>query len=483
MITFLTLIEKIMDNIARYSLMVVFSVMFIIGLVIKAMYNFNDSPYFEFTTIYDIVGFIVIFGLVFLIYKKREWIQNYINYKVCFVVFMVVSLLYIWLVPLKPFSDMSAIYAGAIEFAQFDWEGLLSIEYWKMFPGNLVLAVFWGIVIMPFPKTLLTFKILNAIMLYAMIAFTRLVAKEYKVKYYNIVYLLMLTFSPLFLYINMIYFDIPLILFCVIGIYIYKRYNNLILAFAFIGVASYLRRSGVIFMLAMMFLYLFDNKDMWENKTWFKKITILVCALVIHTLIYNGGSALVKSNFIDGNFVKYPVWNLYYMGLNEEEFGFQNNDFSYDRSVQDVINRVVEYGPERISKILTKKTFWLWTQGTYQAQRYAFGNDCVEPLQKFEYETFITKYLMQDSQMCRKLINSFMRAQYYAMFGLMILTIYKRCNTDKFKMFYYVIIATFLIMLVYELKSRYILHLSPLMIIMAGDFFESIGKRRFLRDD
>lgn len=472
MTKFLNVIENIMDNIARYTLMIVFTIMFVVGLFIKAMYNFNDSPYFEFTTVYDVIAFIVIIGLIFLIYKKREWIQNHINYKVCFGGFTIVSLLYIWQVPLIPFSDMSAIYEGAIKFAQFDFEGLLSIPYWQMFPGNLVLAVFWGIVIMPFPKTLLTFKLINAIMLYGIIFFTRLIAREYKLKYYNVVYLLILTFSPLFLYINMIYFDIPLILFCVIGVYIYKKYDNIILAFVFIGISSYLRRSGVIFMIAIVFLYLFDNKDMWKTKRWFKKIIILICAVAVHTLIYNGGSALVKANFIDGNFVKYPVWNLYYMGINEEEFGFQNNDFSYDRNAQDVIERIIEYGPERLTKIIMKKTFWLWTQGTYQAQRYAFGSDCTDVLQKFEYETFATKYLMKDSQICRKLINSFMRAQYYSMFGLMILTICKRENVDRFKMFYYVIIATFLIMLIYELKSRYILQLSPFMIIMAGVFFE-----------
>ena len=36
-------IEKIMDVVARYTLAVAFSVIFIIGLFIKAMYSFDDS--------------------------------------------------------------------------------------------------------------------------------------------------------------------------------------------------------------------------------------------------------------------------------------------------------------------------------------------------------------------------------------------------------------------------------------------------------
>lgn len=186
---------------------------------------------------------------------------------------------------------------------------------------------------------------------------------------------------------------------------------------------------------------------------------------------------IVRDNFIVGKFESYPAWNMYYMGINEAEFGFQDNDFSYDRTAQDVIDGVVDYGPIRLTKILKKKTFWLWTQGTYQAQRYAFGLDEVNALDKFEYEIFVTKYLMQDSQATRKVINAFVRALYYAMFGLMILTMFKK-SVERFRIFYYTIIMTFLGMLIYELKSRYILHLAPLMVIMAGDYFEILDYKQ-----
>ena len=478
MVKILTWIEQIMDYIARYTLMILFSIMFVVGLVIKAMYNFNDSPYFEFTTIYDIFAFVVVFGLLLGIYKNREWIQNHINYKACLLLFAIASGIFIWQVPLKPFSDMRAVYEGAINFAKFDWVGMLSDDYWNIFPGNMVLTVFWGILIIPFPKTLVMFKVLNAAMLYLIIALTREIAREYKVKYYNIVYILMLTFSPLFLYINMVYFDIPLIFFCVLGLYVYKKHKKLVLSFAIIAIACFLRKSGKIFLIAMIILYLFDNKEMWKTKEWIKRVGILLVSLAVYSVIYEGSLDIVRDNFITGKFKAYPSWNMYYMGINEEEFGFQDNNFSYDRTAQDVINRVVEYGPVRLTKILTKKTFWLWTQGTYQAQRYAFGPDMINALDKFEYETFTTKYLMQDTQITRKAINAFMRAQYYAMFGLMILTMYKKKNTERFRIFYYIIIATFLAMLIYELKSRYILHLVPLMVIMAGDYFEILDYKQ-----
>jgi len=75
----LVITEKIMDYIAKNVLLVVFTIMFLVGIAIKAMYNFDDSPYFEFTTMYDIVAFVVVLGLVFFVYKGRDYIQKHIN--------------------------------------------------------------------------------------------------------------------------------------------------------------------------------------------------------------------------------------------------------------------------------------------------------------------------------------------------------------------------------------------------------------------
>lgn len=469
----IALIEKIMDIIAEYTLIICFTIIFIVGLVIKPMYSFDDSPYFELITGYDICCFVFVACVFAFIVLKRDWIQNKISYKVGFILFALISAFVIWQVPLTPFSDMGAVYTGALNFAKMDWITMLDNDYWNIFPGNIRLSVFWGILAIPFPKTLVTFKVLNACMMYGIILLTRLLAKEYNIKYYNIVYLLFLLFLPFILYVNCVYFDIPLILFCLLGLYVYKRKDNLVVAFIFIGLACFLRKSGQIFMIAIVIDYIFRNKSRIKGKTWIRKAWILVLAIFVSTAISKGAIKCINNVFIKGNYQSYPSWNEYYIGLNEEEFGFQNNDFSYERTAQDVIDRAVGYGPVRVGKILIKKTFWLWGQGTYQAQRYAFGNDVENALDKFEYETIFTKYLLKDTQKTRKLINAFMRAQYYILFGLMIMALYKRGNINRFRLFYYIIIATFLAMLIYELKSRYIFHLLPLMIIIGVDCIDN----------
>lgn len=118
-------IEKIMDVVARYTLAVAFSVIFIIGLFIKAMYSFDDSPYFTTPTVFDFLSFAVVILITFIAYKYRDFIQKKTNYKLCFVLFTAAALAYVILVPLIPFSDMSAVYQGAILFAEGKWSVFL----------------------------------------------------------------------------------------------------------------------------------------------------------------------------------------------------------------------------------------------------------------------------------------------------------------------------------------------------------------------
>lgn len=455
-----------MNNISVNILKIFFPIIFIVALFVKAMYSFDDSPYFTSPTLYDLAMAIVATILFLLIVRYRDFIQQRINYKLCFAIFMLFAVLYIMLVPLKPFSDMSAVSNGAIRFSRFEFGQMLSDDYWNIFPRNILLAVFWGIVLIPLPKSIVTIKLINALLIYIISALSRSIAREYGVKYYNLVYLLALTFSPLFLYMNHIYFDLPVIFICMLSLYLYAKKKNLVLIFAILGIGKYIRTSVSIFMLAILIVYIFDSSARKESVKRYAA-RAAVALLVFMVLGFGLPKLVLRACYGSSDIRSYSGWNQIYIGLNESEFGFMDNDFSYDRSFDDVVNRIETYGPVKMAKIISKKTFWLWSQGTYQAERYAFGSDVTDYSEKFEYQTFLTGHLLNSGQPLRKLINAFMRAQYMILFLLMIISLWREDNADTYRLFYYIIIATFLIMLIYELKSRYILQLFPLMLIFA----------------
>lgn len=396
------------DVITKYILGIVFSVFFILALVVKAMYSFDDSPYFTFNKWYDFV-FIVLCGTgVFLMLKNREFIQNHINFKVMFCIYMVIAICYIYLVPLTPFSDMEHMYKAAVEIATGNVRNVYQDPYWTTFGGN-------------------------------------------------------------------IYFDIPFLFFEILALYIYKKQKNLIYMSIPLVFACFLRLNGFIILLAVLLSIVFKKEKIKKAKM---MEMVFLCIIVF--FIPTGVKKTIDMLYVPDVLPSYPALNQVYIGLNEKEFGFMDNDLSYERNWDDIINRVEDYGPTKLTKIIGKKTFWLWTQGTYQAERYAFGSDVSNELDKFEYKTVATKHLMSNDQIARKLINSFMRAQYLILFLGMVINIlfsmYKKSDIESERELYYILIGTLLIMLIWELKSRYIIMCIPPMAIMAQLGFEHVLK-------
>ena len=216
-------IIKVFDGLSHYVLAIVFSICSIAALIIKAMYRFDDSPYFIITKWFDIVIFLIVLLIIYLILRSSRFIQEHLNIKITFIVFMSVAIAYILLVPLKPFSDMQHVYDAAIKVATFQWKEIWQDEYWTTFGGNIYLAFFWGAILIILPKSLITIKIINAVLVFGCAYYLSALAKLYNVKYDKVLFLEMLTFSPLFLYINHIYFDIPFLFFEIVTLYIYKK--------------------------------------------------------------------------------------------------------------------------------------------------------------------------------------------------------------------------------------------------------------------
>ena len=65
-----------------------------------------------------------------------------------------------------------------------------------------------------------------------------------------------------------------------------------------------------------------------------------------------------------------------------------------------------------------------------------------------------------------------MRNQYIVLFALMVVMLWKNKDISDKREIYYVIVATFLILIVYEMKSRFIFHCIPLMAILGCGAFE-----------
>ncbi len=115
--------------------------------------------------------------------------------------------------------------------------------------------------------------------------------------------------------------------------------------------------------------------------------------------------------------------------------------------------------------LLAKKEYWLWTEGTYQVQRYAFGAGQEDA---YYYETPITlKVSNPETSKIRKALDYIMKGQYLVLTILSLIGLVIKDKNDKKDLLLYFIIGLFCFYLIWEIKSRYIYCLYPVFLILA----------------
>lgn len=470
------------DSVVR-KFWIVFCIIILIGAIfVKAMYDFGDFPYFTWNLALDVLIFIVMIGVYYLLLKCADKWSKFINYPMLWVIFGALGCLIVFFIPIKPFSDMQYVTEGALLFSKGDINGIMASDYLQVITKNLKVSMFYGILGILLPKSIFSFRIIN-VFLYLLIAhFLSKTGENLGLSYPKTIFIMVASYVPLLLYCNQVYFDLPVLCMCTIAVYFYtkeRNVKNLMLAGIFLGIGSSLRVLSFLFVIAISVDYVFHyKKKILQDKG--KKIFILLAFILISCAIPQITDALVNSCFRIEGAEDESIWTLFWMGINEEEFGFMHNEIlDGTKTFSDFYSLLISRNTEQNVKLFGRKIFWEWSQGTYQAQRYAFGNDAVLWDDKFVYETPITHYFMRDEQTCRQFVNMVMRSQYLAFFVLMIIGMIKMGENerDKYRMLIYLMFGTFLVLFFYELKSRYILHCMIPMILIAIYGMERIVRR------
>ena len=448
----------------------------IVSLFVKAMYSFDDSPYFTRNNLVDYFFLGMHLLIIVLIYRYRDYIQIYFSLSLFSFLFFYFTIVFNILSPVIPFSDMGGVYDGALDITSLDFNALFSEPYFQVFPGNIKLSLFWGFVLLPLPKSIFSLRAINAILLYMISVLCLKIAKSYGLKYYNLSFVMMTFFGSWIMYTSVVYYEGPLIFLSMLALYMYKCKDKLVLSALILGLAAYFRMLAAVFVVAILCDYLLNSEISKE-----RKMTDALKAVICYIVVSFVPTKIVWLLFIRGRFEEYPIWNQFYIGFNEAKFGFMDQDFSYSRNLRDILQRIIDYGPLRTIRIIIKKTFWLWTQGTFQAQRYVFGEDALTENEKFYYHSLLTNHLLNDNQKLRCLINSFLRAQYLSIFFVTSYALLTTRRRKEFTVFINVLLFTFLGMLIYELKSRYILHVIPIMSLFFAEGIERLERQRFLQ--
>lgn len=472
-----------------------------------------------------------VYGLGWWLYRRSRRLRLILRPSLAAGLFLGAASLFIWQVPTLPFSDMRGVYAGALAAANGQWSQILQSDYLQTFKVNINVSLFYGLWLRFLPQAPATLKIINSLLVLGLAwlisdGAARCVrppepgparcvkgpdtldpaaghqaaagpgqGKPGQSSYTGLrngLFLLTLTFIAPFLYIQHLYYDLPFTFIWVLAFYVYWRNDRsvpaLLGAAALLALGKFLRPTGDLYLLALLFDFTVHQLRQQpaatggsDNTTSHGRRSVgtarplkgrqLLAVLLLAALCFGLPATLLQTtvdvNLHDPARPSYPRASLLYIGLNEPEFGFMDFSMSFERTWQDVWDRVAEYGPWRLGKIFARKILWTWMEGTYQAQRYAFGENAEFMPAKFAAPTWLTPYLQNDYQQGRQFLNSVIRAQYLLFFTMMVLYLAGRRRCQQLDLLLIPVFATFFLLIFFEIKSRYIFTLYPAMLLWA----------------
>ncbi len=467
--------EEIISQIAIYFVRILFGMIVIGMLFINSVYLYDDSPDFRLNNGLNylgiFIGLLMLAALAFLTgFLRKKCDKKYINF-VLLLLYFLGQIVFLLLVPIQMFSDMAEVTKIALSnFTE-------NMEYLQRCSNNLPIALVFNLIFRLTTYQVWILKVLNCVCNCVTIYFTyRLYENIYGQKN-RLVLVWGIFLIPTFLYVNMVYNDIISTMLIVICLYLMTKNENQKWEKFLIPILLFLqfiiRPVGIILLIAAIMYYVLKKKSLK-----------MVFAILITFCVLNFGYQFLESYMIPKSKEKmeYPVWSYIQMGLNEAEFGFQDGSHATNWTGKDVIDRMVELGPVRLLKLLAKKEYWLWTEGTYQAERYSFG---VGSKEQFYYDTFLTKQLydVKNSDF-RNGLDYVMKGQYFLMILLACVDLWiKDAYKNKKDLLLYLTVGIFCFYLIWEIKSRYIFCLYPIFLMMATSGMQKIINKLKLRKD
>ncbi len=463
-------LDIIIHKISIGFVIALFTVIVVGMLLCNSIYiNTTDTPSFVMNNIWNYLAIIInVLGIIVLIllnkFLKEKFPKNkYITIGI-FVLYFIAEFIYIKLVPIKPFSDMQGIVNVASSCFK---EGM---EYIYLFPNNLPIAIIFFFLFKMY-KGIVIIKLANVICNIITIYFAY---KTYKNIYTNenkLVLLFGIFSIPAFLYVNHVYNDVIFVAITTIILYIITKEKlmrkDIIILAILSFIQFFIRQVGIILIIAEI-MYLILKKHNYKAA-----LAIVVTCTIFQTIYVTQIENRLIPESEKGKSCK--VWSFIEVGLNEQKFGFQDGSYSPKWEAKDIVERIKSLGGKRLMTLLAKKEYWLWTEGTYQVQRYAFGNGLPD---LFYYETPITlKVSNPETSKVRKAFDYIMEAQYFIFILLSLIDLLikdeeeikdKKDKKDKKDLLLYFIIGIFCFYIPMEIKSRYIYCLYPVFLIFAA---------------
>ncbi|OCA88298.1 hypothetical protein A8F94_10910 [Bacillus sp. FJAT-27225] len=441
---------------------------------------------------FNILTLVFSLFLILVVIKFREGLLTFIHSikkEYILIPFFIgsaaVQLLVVKWFDITPSWDFGTI----VHDAAIIFEGQTLNDYFIKYPNNIFLVILLGAVGKLFSPTLFIFQLFNICVItlsqYLIYSITKKLAS-----YGTALASLLLSglFFPYIFFAPIVYTDTISLLFLLLPLTILIDQNGRFIikltrvlpASILFALGMILKGSLVIFVIAFaIVLFIFGSK--WKKS--YSLIPILI--LLILKVAFN--SWIYQNDFIDKAKIdrySFPVTHWLVMGQNSERFGkYAANDVAWTAELlnkmpketvsqihlKELIARIKEKGVMGNIAYTKEKISHTWTDGTY----YSLNKIKRRPI----HPENIASLLNYKSG---HIIQAYARIQHlFVMAGILLFSLKVRKEKSETYLFFLLsIIGFFLFFIMWEARSRYLVSLTPIFIMMASIGYFGLSKTK-----
>ncbi|MEW4369386.1 glycosyltransferase family 39 protein [Paenibacillus kandeliae] len=390
-----------------YGLLIFFVALFIVScFFVRAEYIYAvyaDNPLLESQRLYMFIPLIIVMLLLSVVLYRLCLKLNAYRAKTVIPLVLIGSFLLqlaiIFIFPRQPTDDsqtvlglaMNMLYNG--DYSTFEPGG-----YLHMFPFNYSIVLYLEALLAIFPDNYLVIKIFNILFMLLTTLMIYLIYKQINPgvqrKDYGVL-VFAATFIPALFMNNLIYNDVIgtalLTTAFYFGIKFIKqhRIRDILVTAVLLAVGNYFRSIGIIFLLAIVITMLLRLRSIGV-----KKVILSICIMgaLFSTPALAQNALLQATGKVQGSVTanSAPIYMWLNMGINLERFGFWDNMASYqiyqrqanynkaessELFKQSIEQKLSDASFGELAEMYYKKLIWTWTEGTYQLERYGIGSD------------------------------------------------------------------------------------------------------------
>lgn len=503
---------------------------FFIGLFIgssffvRAIYNsavYGDKPILLTQNLGILIMIIIPIILLSIIMYKIGLKLNKYSKKIVLPTILLssftIQIIIVFLFTVLPTADSQTVLSLAINMLyRNDYSTFQTGGYLYMFPFNFSTVLYLKTLLAIFPNNYLVIKFFNILFTLITTLMIYLIYKELNYKSKENDYGILIfaaTYIPALLMSNYIYNDIIATTFLSSAIYFLIRFvkektiKYMVISSILLSIGNYFRSVGVIVLIASIIYILVSIKEIGVKK--------VITSFCILGLLFNIPSwtqnIYLQANHIVNESVNKnsaPIYMWFNMGLNESTYGYWDNMKSYniyqrqgeynkEKSTElfkeEIENKLTKMGLSGLAKFYYNKIVWTWTEGTYQIETYGIGNEASNSRQRvgmtqnnYSYTTFATDLFKGDS-IYRSGLIWILYVVNFLMYCFILIRLISGIKFKKYdEVFLNLVVLGFIgFYVLWEIKSRYIYPVYPLLIILSymgyKDVYDFIQERNPLK--